>query len=175
VSTVEVVAHDARWAGMFHQERALLERAVPQARAIEHIGSTSVPGLAAKPTIDILLVVHDIADALNRRDALAAIGYAYRPDSFVAADDHLFFRKIHGGHRTHHLHVFAASSAKLDEHRLFRDYLIANSAAARRYEQVKLALAARYANERSRYVAEKATTVVELLAEARTWRSTRTA
>jgi GrpB-like predicted nucleotidyltransferase (UPF0157 family) len=170
-ATVEVVAHDAAWAEMFRAERQLLAEAVPRARAIEHIGSTSVPGLAAKPTIDVLVVVDDVNDVLNRRSVLAELGYEYRPGSFTEDDQHLFFRKVSDGRRTHHLHVLAASSPKPERYRLFRDYLTANDDAAHRYEQAKRSLAMQHANERGRYVAEKAEVVTELLAEACRWRS----
>jgi GrpB-like predicted nucleotidyltransferase (UPF0157 family) len=169
--TVEVVAHDVTWAEVFRGERELLARAVPRAGAIEHIGSTSIPGLAAKPTIDVLVVVDDINDVLNRRSVLVELGYEYRPGSFAEDDEHLFFRKVSGGRRTHHLHVLAASSPMPDRYRLFRDYLIANGDAAHRYEQAKRTLATLYANERGRYVAEKAKVVSELLAEASRWKS----
>jgi len=169
-ATVEVVAYDGTWAGMFDVERELLAAVFPEARAIEHIGSTSIPGLAAKPTIDILVVVDEINGALDRRGVLAELGYEYRPGSFVADDEHLFFRKVSGGRRTHHLHVLASSSPKPARYRLFRDYLIVNGDAATRYGEVKSALARRYANERARYIAEKEEIVSALLAEASRWR-----
>jgi len=65
---------------MFDVERDLLAAIIPEARAIEHIGSTSIPGLAAKPTIDILAVVDEISGVLDRRSVLAELGYEYRPD-----------------------------------------------------------------------------------------------
>jgi GrpB-like predicted nucleotidyltransferase (UPF0157 family) len=156
---------------MFDVERGLLAAVLPQAHAIEHVGSTSVPGLAAKPTIDILVVVDEIGGVLDRRSALAELGYEYRPGSFADDNEHLFFRKVSGGRRTHHLHVLASSSPKPESYRLFRDYLIMNGDAAHRYEQAKRDLALRYANERGRYVTEKADVVSELLSEALRWRS----
>ena len=113
----------------------------------------------------------DINDLLNRRSVLAELGYECRPGSFAEDDEHLFFRKVSGGRRTHHLHVLAASSPKPDHYRLFREYLMANGDAAHRYEQAKRILAVQYANKRSRYVAEKARVVSELLAAAFRWRS----
>jgi GrpB-like predicted nucleotidyltransferase (UPF0157 family) len=168
---VEVVAYDGTWAEMFAAERDLLAANIPEAHAIEHIGSTSIPGLAAKPTIDILVVVDEISGVLDRRSVLAGLGYEYRPGSFADDDEHLFFRKVSGGRRTHHLHVLASSSPKPESYRLFRDYLIMNGDAANRYEAAKRALALQYANERGRYIVEKVDVVSELLSEASRWRS----
>jgi GrpB-like predicted nucleotidyltransferase (UPF0157 family) len=170
-ATVEVVAYDGTWAEMFDVERDLLAAVIPEARAIEHIGSTSIPGLAAKPTIDILAVVDEISDVLDRRSVLAELGYEYRPGSFADDDEHLFFRKVSGRRRTHHLHVLASSSPKPESYRLFRDYLITNGDAANRYEEAKRALALQYANERARYIDKKVDVVSELLSEAFRWRS----
>ena len=169
-ATVEVVAYDGTWAETFDVERRLLARVIPEAQAIEHIGSTSIPGLAAKPTIDILVVVDEINSVVDRRSGLAEAGYEYRPGSFADDDEHLFFRKVSGGRRTHHLHVLASSSPKPERYRLFRDYLIMNGDAANRYAEAKRALALQHADERGRYVAENVDVVSELLSEALRWR-----
>jgi GrpB-like predicted nucleotidyltransferase (UPF0157 family) len=167
--TVEVLPYDEAWPRQFLVEGALLAQALPDALRIEHVGSTSVPGLAAKPTIDILAVVGDITRVRADRAGLERIGYQYRPASFADDPDHLFFRKVSGSVRTHHLHVLASSSPRGDEYCLVRDYLRANRDAARRYEQVKLVLARRYATDRGRYVAEKSAIVSAVQAEADQW------
>lgn len=87
---VEVVAHDPAWAGCFARQRAALLRALPAALSIEHIGSTSVPGLAAKPIIDILPVVPDVAGAAADPSPLLRLGYVHRPAAFADDDEHLF-------------------------------------------------------------------------------------
>lgn len=173
VKTVEVVDYDPTWPEKFHAARALLARVLPDALAIEHFGSTSVPGLCAKPTIDVLVVVADVRAVLepNRREALVRLGYEYRPGSFPEDDHHAFFRKVMGGKRLEHVHVLAANSPRIEQYRQFREYLVANSSAAQRYAQAKRALYARYANERGRYIAEKAGIVAELSAEAERWRA----
>jgi GrpB-like predicted nucleotidyltransferase (UPF0157 family) len=78
--------------------------------------------------------------------------------------------ELAGGRRTHHLHVLAESSPHPDEYRLFRDYLRANEDAAREYSQLKRALAAKYANDRTRYVEEKSEFVSALMVRVRQWR-----
>ncbi|MGQ4517161.1 GrpB family protein [Streptomyces sp. DW26H14] len=165
--TVEVVDYDPAWPARFAAERALLAGVLPGASAIEHVGSTSVPGLCAKPTIDILAVVPDVEDVRERTDALARHGYDYRPGSFPDDEQHLFFRKVADGRRTHHLHVVAAGSPLPEDYRLFRDYLRSDDEAAREYGRLKRALADRHAAERPRYIAEKSAFVDELMARAR--------
>jgi len=169
--SVRVVPHDPSWPASFEAARGDLAAVVPEALAIEHVGSTSVPGLASKPTVDVLLVVDDLAVVLGRLAELAAIGFEHRPDSFSPERRHLFFRRMVGGERTHHLHVLASSSPEPDDYRLFRDYLRANPDAAARYEAAKLALADRFARYRASYVQAKEPIVEELLVVARAWRN----
>lgn len=170
VRTVEVVDYDPEWPKRFAEEHDLLGQALPDALTIEHIGSTSVPGLCAKPTIDVLVVVDNVGAVLDRLPDLARLGYEYRPGSFADDVQHLFFRKVKDGKRTHHLHVLEATSPVSDGYRLFRDYLIADSEAAARYGHAKQALARQYSAERGRYIAEKEQVVDALMAQARKWR-----
>jgi GrpB-like predicted nucleotidyltransferase (UPF0157 family) len=155
---VEVVPSRGSWPAEFERERAALAAAVGAAAlSIEHIGSTAVPGLAAKPTIDILLVVDATEDFLEHLAEVEALGYDHRGENAVVGSaTHLFLRKVVAGRRTHHLHVLTSGSPEIDDYRLFRDALRNDRALARDYEQVKLALAARHATDRPGYVANKA-------------------
>ena len=167
--TVEVVAYDASWPSQFERERELLSQALPTALSIEHIGSTSVPGLSAKPTLDILVVLPAAKQALQSIADLAAIGYDYRPGSFPEDADHLFFRKVVSRKRTHHLHVLSSFSPKPAEYRLFREFLLGCPEAAARYEAEKLALAEKCRHDRAAYVLAKEQVVEELVRQARAW------
>jgi GrpB-like predicted nucleotidyltransferase (UPF0157 family) len=162
---VDVVPYSPAWPALFEQERAALQAAAGEtATSVEHIGSTAVPGLSAKPTIDILLVTGSIGEFLTRLPRIQALGYDYRAgNTFVGSADHLFLRKVRDGRRTHHLHVLAAGSPEIDEYRLFRDALCSDPGLALEYERVKLALAAKYAADRTKYVIEKAKWVSETL------------
>jgi GrpB-like predicted nucleotidyltransferase (UPF0157 family) len=162
---VEVVPYSPAWPALFEQERAALRAAAGQAAvSVEHIGSTAVPGLAAKPTIDILLVTGSVGEFLTRLPRIEALGYDYRAgNTFVGSAGHLFLRKVRDGRRTHHLHVLAAGAPEIEGYRRFRDALRADPGLALRYERVKLALAAKYAADRPRYVTEKAKWVSETL------------
>ena len=168
--SVRVVPYDPSWPASFEAARGDLAAVVPEALAIEHVGSTSVPGLASKPTVDVLLVVDDLAVVLDRLAELAAIGLEHRPGSFAPERRHLFFRRMVGGERTHHLHVLASDSPEPDDYRLFRDYLRANPDAAVRYQPAKFDLADRFACDRASYVQAKEPIVEKLLVAARIWR-----
>lgn len=131
---------------------------------IEHIGSTAVPGLAAKPTIDILVVVASLDDVVARVPSLETLGFSYRPDNtHVGQPDHLFFRRVVDGKRTHHLHVVADGSPEIASYRLFRDTLRNDPVLALEYEQLKVRLASDHATERALYVATKEQWVTEQL------------
>ena len=171
--TVDVVPHDARWTAQFAAEAHQLKEALASLDpTIEHIGSTSVRGLAAKPTIDILVLVDDVQDVLRYEKALGTLGYDYRPGSLTTSDDQLFFRKVaRTGKRTHHLHVVARRSPKGRDYVAFRDYLRSHEQEARAYAAIKVELAEQFANERMRYVDEKARYVDALMERVRAWAS----
>ncbi len=168
-ASVEVVPYSKMWPVLFEQERAALQAAVgDMARSIEHIGSTAVPGLSAKPTIDILLVVDSTEEFLKRLPRVEALGYDYRADNtFVGSETHLFLRKVSNGSRTHHLHVLRSGSPEIDDYRLLRDALRDSPALAREYQRLKLVLAAEYAGDRNRYVTGKASWVDGIVASLR--------
>lgn len=156
-STVEVVPYQSEWANEFEEAQDALIAAVGNvALSIEHIGSTAVPGLAAKPTIDILMVVNSLKSFLRMLPEVEAIGFEHRPDNtLVGSDDHLFVRKVTDGKRTHHLHVVKVGCAEIDQYRRFRDALRRDPTLAAEYERIKIELAAKYAADRMGYVEAK--------------------
>ena len=115
---VEVVDCDASWAELFQRERERLREALgPLAAAVEHVGSTAVPGLAAKPVLDILVGAAPFPLPDDALGALAALGYEYRGDNGVPGRQ--FFRT---NPRTRHLHVVAFGGEEWRRLILFRDY-----------------------------------------------------
>lgn len=167
--TVEVVVYDPVWPEVFEAVHSELRCIVPQALAIEHAGSTSVPGLASKPTIDILLVASDFDPDGAAAHLLMDTGFVHRVDAFAPERHHLFFRKTLDTGLTVHLHVLSPHSTEPDEYLLFRDFLRENTAAADRYQRAKFDLATRFSRDRSSYVSAKEPVVEALLVEARTW------
>jgi GrpB-like predicted nucleotidyltransferase (UPF0157 family) len=146
---------------------------LPAVSGIYHVGSTSVPGMAAKPIIDIVAVVPEVEQIAADVSVLERLGYVFRPLAFPDDGDHLFFVKDMGGKRTHHLHVFGAHSPRPDENLAFRAYLTAHPREARRYEAAKRAAAKAHPDSRARYASAKEAVMFELLAQARRWSAPR--
>lgn len=171
---VDVVPYDPRWAGWFLVEREHLLACLPAdlVRRIEHFGSTAVPGLSAKPIVDILVEVRDLGETRARIvPVLESQGYEYfwRP---TRGDDgppfYAWFIKRDGsGRRSHHIHMVEAQFQEHWERLLFRDYLIAHPEVARRYQALKLELAARHRGDRLAYGRGKAGCIEAVMAEAR--------
>lgn len=157
--TIEVVPYDPAWSTMFAQEAALIRTALGKnCVAIHHVGSTSIPGLAAKPIIDMVPVVKDILHVDT--NALETMGYLDRGELGM-----LFRRFFPKGisKRTHHLHIWEEGNPEIDKHLLFRAYLIENPAELKRYEDLKLNLAIKYSNDRNAYTLAKDDLITEML------------
>jgi len=165
-----VVAADARWPQQFAEMRALLLDVLgSHAVSVEHIGSTAVPGLAAKPTIDVLVVVADTATVLEREAMLGELGFEHRPDAWPDPNRHVFLRRVVDGRRTHHLHVVPDGSHEIDDYLAIRDYLRTHPDEAAAYEGHKMALLQAHHGDRAAYVEAKPAYVEALLTRATTW------
>jgi GrpB-like predicted nucleotidyltransferase (UPF0157 family) len=142
MKTWEVVPYRAEWPDLFAREAQLLEEIFLGRNArIEHVGSTAVPGLGAKPIIDIMIGVHTLIDAEDRVGELARIKYEYVPEYEAELPDRRYFRKPFTRPRTHHLHVVPFGSDFWKNHLRFRDYLRTHANIADEYWQLKLQLA----------------------------------
>jgi len=117
---------------------------------IHHIGSTSVPGLSAKPTIDLMGVADDLAAIAACDPALEALGYVARGASGITG--RLFYRKDQGGRRTHHLHVFAHGSDHIRRHIGFRNFMAANPKSREAYGTLKERLARKFPTDIHSYM-----------------------
>jgi GrpB-like predicted nucleotidyltransferase (UPF0157 family) len=157
---VDIVPYDSQWPRLFDEERARLVVRFPAiVRRVEHFGSTAVPGLSAKPIVDMLVEVTSLEEAkVHVVPVLEAEGYDYiwRP---TAGDDILpfyawFIKRGTDGRRTHHIHMVEREFPQW-EALLFRDYLIAHPDAAQEYVDMKLRLAAEFPNDRAAYTDRK--------------------
>jgi len=159
---VIVTSYDPAWAAAFEAIRVELAAALGAlALRIEHVGSTSVPGLAAKPIIDIDVVIADRAALPAVIDALAGIGYQHEGD--LGIPDREAFRYDHKPQLlTHHLYVCPADSAELQRHLRFRDFLRSHPEAAQRYGDVKRQAAALYPTDIDQYIACKSGCIADL-------------
>ncbi|WP_232820527.1 GrpB family protein, partial [Halorussus litoreus] len=136
----------------------------PPPRDFEHVGSTAVDGLPAKPIVDMIAVVTELDDAVELVPVLEDHGYEYRPNDAVA--DRLFFAKGPRTNRTHYLSLCERDSDCYREQVAFRDYLRANPEVAAEYGQLKRELAETYPDDRASYTEAKGEFVERVLAEA---------
>ena len=158
--------YDPSWSVLFSQEQARLLSLFPQLRAVEHIGSTAVPSMAAKPIIDILAGVPSMATADGLFEPILAYGYTTsREFNATLTDRRWFMRSVHG-RRTHHLHVVVHLGQVWAERLRFRDLLRQDPILAQSYSQLKSELATRFRQDREAYTDAKAQFVAAALAVA---------
>lgn len=163
---VLVVPYQPGWKSAFRREAALLRSTFGAGLLrVEHIGSTAIEGMAAKPIIDLVCAVAGLDEAEAFRQRLEALGYEYRPDETLP--DRLFFAKGPRSRRTHHLSLTEPGSRFYEEKLLFRDYLRAHAEAAEEYRGLKEGLAGRYAADRASYTEGKRAFVERILTLAR--------
>ncbi len=161
-----IIPYDREWPREFEREQSRLALVFGKRAAIEHVGSTAVPGLAAKPIIDVMIGLRALPEAEGRISALEDLGYEYVPAYEVALPDRRYFRKPKMPPRTHHLHCVVRGSAFWREHLLFRDYLRRHPEAAAAYASVKRELAERHGSNRKAYLAGKSPFIERVLALA---------
>ncbi|HEY2435555.1 MAG TPA: GrpB family protein [Solirubrobacteraceae bacterium] len=163
---IEIVAYDREWPSRFESERGALEAAIGECAVggIHHVGSTAIPGLASKPTIDILVGVQSLAASRMCFDSLTALGYQYAPH---LADEMHWFCKPNPLLRTHHLHLVPVGSRRYRDELAFRDHLRAHGDVAAEYAALKRGLAGRLEHDREAYTKAKTDfirTVIEEMA-----------
>jgi GrpB-like predicted nucleotidyltransferase (UPF0157 family) len=145
---IEVRDYDPRWPVLFDEECERLRGVFGQTVTIEHMGSTSVPGLAAKPIIDLLVGVRSLAEAKSIYMApVLALGYTYIPEYEPWLPAELFFRKGVPGPWTHHVHAMEPSNPRWQDFLLFRDYLRSHPETAGAYGRLKKSLALAFGDD----------------------------
>ena len=163
--TVRLVPYDPAWPRLFTAERQRLDAILKRdgvVLTIEHTGSTSIPGLAAKPILDILAGAPDPTTLARAIDTLQRADYIYRGEQGIPGRH--FFRR--GNPRQYHVHLALTDSDFWRDHLLFRNYLRANSEAAAEYAALKHKLAARYPFDRESYIEGKTEFVQRILRAA---------
>lgn len=165
---IKVVEYDSGWKHAFEIEaRNLREIFGEEIITIHHIGSTSVPGLMAKPIIDMLPVVRDIKALDAYDEIMAARGYIPRGE--FGLPGRRYFIKGTEVNRTHHIHAYQEGHADITRHLAFRDYLLTHPGRARDYETLKLELIKRFDGDKDAYIDGKDGLVKEIEAEALCW------
>lgn len=170
---IRMFPYDPQWAELYATERRRIAAALADDTiALEHIGSTVIPGISAKPIIDIMIGLKRMHDAPACIQRLTPLGYEYIASyEQVIPERRFLVRAKNGSERTHHIHMVERTSDFWETHILFRDYLRAHPGVARDYEALKLELAGRHRMNRAAYSAAKGDFVQAVLARARAERS----
>lgn len=156
---IVLVPHDPRWLSAAAAECERIARACgPAVKGVEHIGSTSVPGLIAKPVLDLMPLIDNFEDGYSCVTPMRALGYWYAGD-FGIPGRHLF---VKGSPRTHHAHMLLRTSKEARRHLAVRDTLRARPEMAARYAALKEQLAARFGDDRESYANAKAAFMREI-------------
>ncbi len=166
VRPVVIVGYDPAWPAAYEVERGRIAAALGEAMAgvvaIEHVGSTSVPGLAAKPVIDIMVGVRRLAGGLRCITPMVELGYECVGEHGVPG--RIYFRR--GAPRTHHVHLVEHSGEFWRRHLAFRDALLASPALVERYAALKRDLASRHRDDSDGYTDAKTPFIEAALAQA---------
>jgi GrpB-like predicted nucleotidyltransferase (UPF0157 family) len=161
---VRLVDYDERWPLLFAaEERRLRDQCGPLALRLEHIGGTSIPGMCAKPVLDIVAGRPADVAVVDYVAALERAGYIYRGERGVPGRE--YFRR--GQPRAYHLHLVEDGGALWSDYLVVRDYLRVHTEVAREFAGLKRALAARFARDREAYMNAKGPYVADILRRAR--------
>ena len=166
---VELVPHRPEWAGMALAEAGRLRQAIGPGIVVEihHIGSTSIPGIHAKPTIDLMPLVTSLAELDRRRQALCALGYEWRGEFGIPG--RRFLTMMSGRKRLFNVHCFESALPDVDRHLAFRDYMRAHPDRARAYEAEKFRARDAQPDDTLAYSQEKGPWIVAAEREALEW------
>ena len=167
---VEVLPYDPTWPQIYCAEASQVSTVLgANLLAAYHIGSTAVPGLAAKPIIDILLVVRELQALDTCNTALAALGYQAKGEHGIIG--RRYFSKKEGDRHLFHLHAYAEGHADIIQHMNFREFLIAHPGAVVDYQTLKQGLAEQFRDAPAEYTAGKADFIREVEKWAAAWRA----
>ena len=166
--TVALEPHNTEWERTAMQTIAKLRELLPDVIIdAQHIGSTAIKGISAKPIIDIVIGVADFDDILSHNDILGKNGFIFREQDipsqylYVCGDNEV---------RTHHIHAVICGSAEWNNYINMRDYLNCHKADASAYSELKQKIAQQYPNNRIKYTDMKSSFINDILIKAQKWR-----
>ncbi len=165
---VELHPHSPGWAALAAREAGRLAAALGTERlaAVHHIGSTAVPGIRAKPVVDLLAEVHGPAALDEAADPVRGLGYDWRGECGIPGRRFCTLEDAVTGRRLVHLHCYAAGAPQIEGHLAFRDYLRARPERARAYEAEKLRCRGLWPDDRRAYTAAKSAWIEAVVREA---------
>ena len=164
-AAIYLVPYSPNWPDKFEEEKKLIQEAIGPwvTGGINHVGSTAIPGLSAKPIIDIMVGVNSLEETKPCIELLTKINYMYypyRPESMH------WFLKPTPEHRTHHLYLVPVSDSQYQARIAFRDYLRIHREEREEYEKLKTKLAAKHSNDREAYTLAKEDFIKNIVAKA---------
>ncbi len=167
---IVVVPYDPSWPEKFQLEAAKIAAILGQELlSIHHIGSTAIPGISAKPIIDMMPVVRSIEKVEEFNPTLMQLGYEPKGENGIPG--RRFFVKGGDEHRTHHVHTYESGNPEVARHLDFRDYLMAHPQEAQRYASLKLELAKEFPHDIFGYMAGKDAFIKEIISKAQAGRT----
>lgn len=168
---VKVLSHQAEWSKMYQAESKKIKNVFKEEILnVYHIGSTAIPNIKAKPVIDIMVEVINIANVDNFNNDMEQLGYEAIGENGISK--RRFFRKG-GDNRSHHVHIFEQGNEEISRHLTFRDYMINHPEEAMKYSQLKQSLAEKFPNNIEKYIEGKNDYIKEIDNKAEKWRRTR--
>lgn len=170
--TVKLLPHNPKWAELFEEEKRLLEKTFgDKIIAIEHIGSTAIPSIPAKPIIDMNVAVESLEIARDMKEKFMELDYEHRPFVPGHTKEELKWQELYvkgpEAKRTHHAHVTVYGNDYWENDLLFRDYLRKNPTRAKQYAELKETLAQKHADDRGTYTKSKEQFINETLEMAK--------
>ncbi|WP_330577918.1 GrpB family protein [Alkaliphilus pronyensis] len=170
VRIIEVVPYNPHWVEEFQKESKKLFRILSkEAIEIHHIGSTSIPGISAKPVIDIMIVVKDINKIDEYNNELEELGYIPKGEYGIKGR-RFFLKGLYN--RTHHLHVFEKGNQEVAKHLNFKSYMICHPNEAKEYEELKKELAQKHKYDNVAYCKGKDAFIKNIDEKAGEWART---
>ncbi|GMN99368.1 GrpB family protein [Parageobacillus thermoglucosidasius] len=164
VRKVEVVPFSEQWSILFNNEAEKIKTIFgSELLSIYHIGSTSIPGMRAKPIIDILVEVKDIERVDHCNEQMSALGYRAMGENGISG--RRYFRK----ERTHHIHVFETGNEHIIRHLAFKEYMIAHPEEAKAYSELKQKLSKQFPTDIESYIEGKDPFIKETEKKALQW------
>ena len=160
----ELVPHDNEWEFEAKKTIRILQKLIPEARDIQHVGSTAIKSIYAKPIVDIAVALDDVQSVTSHIDELAVCGIIYRESD---VPEQILFIIGEGNIRTHHIHIVKWRGKAWDNYIMFRDYMNSHPEKAAEYEKLKKQLASSFPDDRRAYTEGKAEYIEKIITEAR--------